>query len=116
MDDGRGRSRDTMRLADAAIATSSIQKRRWINNGRKVHHVIDPRTGLPASSKVLQCSVIADTTEQAEVAAKVGLINGSYSLSEVHTMGRALGVRGAAWITTDGVYLATEGWVGHVFT
>jgi len=113
MDDGYGRSLDTIGLADAAIATSSTRKPSWVNNGTSVHHVINPRTGQPASSDVVQCSVIADTTEHAEVAAKVGLINGSYSLSEVQPMGRALGIRGAAWITTDHVYLATAGWGSH---
>src|SRR5689334_25099889 len=59
-----------------AVATSSTAHRRWQRGGESVHHIIDPRTGAPAHSDVVQCSVIADTTEHAEVAAKLGVVLG----------------------------------------
>ena len=37
-------------LVDGALATSSIQHRRWQRGGRSYHHIIDPRTARPASS------------------------------------------------------------------
>jgi thiamine biosynthesis lipoprotein len=95
------------------VATSSVRKRRWLNDGAAVHHLIDPRTGLPAASGAAQCSAIADTAEHAEVAAKVGLIVGASSLDEDHALGRALGVRGIAWITRNGEYVASAGWKSH---
>jgi thiamine biosynthesis lipoprotein len=102
-----------IRIRDGAVATSSLWKRRWLHNGETVHHIIDPRSGQPASSGVLQCSVIADTTEHAEVAAKVGFIRGSGFLHERSELGKALGVRGIAWLTLDGTYRRTSGWRKH---
>ena len=100
-------------LRDGAVATSSRRKRRWVHNGEAVHHIIDPRSGQPARSEVLQCSVIADTTEHAEVAAKVGFIRGPGFLHECSELGKALAVRGIAWLTSDGAYRRTSGWRKH---
>jgi len=104
---------DYIRLRNGAVATSSLRKRRWLHNGDIVHHIIDPRSGRPAHSGVLQCSVIADTTEHAEVAAKVGFIRGPGFLHERSELGKALGVRGIAWLTLSGRYRRTSGWRKH---
>ena len=102
-----------IRLRDGAVATSSLRKRRWVHNGEAVHHIIDPRSGQPADSGVLQCSVIADTTEHAEVAAKVGFIRGPGLLHEHSELGKSLGVRGIAWLTLGGEFRRTSGWRKH---
>jgi thiamine biosynthesis lipoprotein len=118
VEDGRSDNGDDgalgyIRLNDGAVVTSSIKKRRWVHNGRTVHHIIDPRSGESAQSNALQCSVIADTGEHAEVAAKVGFILGPDSLDEASEFGRALGVRGVAWLTVGGEYRRTRGWKRH---
>ncbi len=64
-------------LQHQALATSTIAKRRWQQNGRVMHHLIDPRTGQPAQTRALSVSVIADRTSMAEVYAKVALILGT---------------------------------------
>lgn len=63
-----------LRLADGALATSSIAKRSWAP-GR--HHVIDPRTGAPAETDLLQATVWASTCTQAEILATHALLQGS---------------------------------------
>jgi thiamine biosynthesis lipoprotein len=55
-----------------AVATSSTLRRRW--SGR--HHVIDPRTGLPASSEIVQATVVADSGWRAEAGATLALLRG----------------------------------------
>lgn len=107
-------SLDYLKLRDGAVATSSVSKRQWTRNGSMVHHIIDPRTGQPAFSGVVQCTAIADTGEHADVAAKVGLILGVGSLSEDDEMSRALGLRGVAWVTAEGGYQSTLGWRSYV--
>ena len=62
----------TYLLLDLGAATSSTRKRRWGG----LHHVIDPRTGLPAASGVDEVSVVADTAVDAEILAKTMLIGG----------------------------------------
>lgn len=62
---------------DAGIATSSIVKRNWVTaGGRRHHHILDPRTGMPSTSNLIQATVIAPTLTEAEAMAKCMLILG----------------------------------------
>ncbi len=58
------------------IATSGVAKRQGLANGKPWHHLIDSRTGLPAQNSILAVTVLAKTTMQADVMAKVILILG----------------------------------------
>ncbi|MEZ4767445.1 MAG: FAD:protein FMN transferase [Caldilineales bacterium] len=64
-------------LGDGAVATSSIGRRRWQSGGKTMHHLIDPRTGQPSDSDLYSVTVLADTAEEAEVAAKTALMLGT---------------------------------------
>jgi thiamine biosynthesis lipoprotein len=66
-----------LRLLDEAIATSTTMRRRWNRGGRWLHHIIDPRTGAPAASDLVQATVLAPTAAAADVFAKTALILGS---------------------------------------
>jgi thiamine biosynthesis lipoprotein len=68
---------ETLKIAQGGVATSGKDYRRWLRNGRWQHHLIDPRTGLPAQTDVLSATVIAPTTVEAEIAAKVIALSGS---------------------------------------
>lgn len=67
---------DLLMLSAGAVATSGRDYRRWQQNGVWKHHILDPRTGRPAETEVLSATVIAPTTYEAEMAAKVTLILG----------------------------------------
>lgn len=67
---------DVLMVTDCGIATSGTDFRRWHTDGQPRHHIIDPRTGLPADTDVLAATVIAPTTIDAEAAAKAALILG----------------------------------------
>ena len=58
-----------------AVATSSILRRRWAAR----HHIVDPRTGSPVDSDVVQATVVADCGWRAEAGATVALVRGSAS-------------------------------------
>jgi FAD:protein FMN transferase len=62
----------TYLLRNLGAATSSTRKRRWGD----LHHLIDPRTGLPAATRLDDVSVVAETALDAEVLAKTLLISG----------------------------------------
>lgn len=64
-------------VSPGAVATSSVAKRQWKHNGQLQHHLIDPRTGVPAQTEWLSVTVWAETASEAEVYAKVLLIGGS---------------------------------------
>lgn len=63
----------TLLLKDMGAATSGTTKRSWDGG----HHLIDPRTGLPARSDLTEVSVLAWTAADAEIYAKVALLLGS---------------------------------------
>jgi thiamine biosynthesis lipoprotein len=65
-------------LSRGALATSSVAKRAWATD---LHHVIDPRTGAPASTALLQATVWAETAAEAEVLAKSALLTGPSAAS-----------------------------------
>jgi FAD:protein FMN transferase len=64
-------------LADAGVATSGITRRSWIGPGaRAAHQLLDPSTGEPAFTGVLQATAVAPTALLAEVHAKAALLSG----------------------------------------
>lgn len=62
----------TVMLRDQGAATSSVRKRRW---GAR-HHLVDPRTGMPARTGLEEVSVVAASGVEAEVVAKTALLLG----------------------------------------
>jgi thiamine biosynthesis lipoprotein len=62
----------TVMLRDQGAATSSVRRRRW----GEMHHLIDPRTGLPAATGLEEVSVVASSGFEAEVVAKTALLLG----------------------------------------
>ncbi|MDX6488554.1 MAG: FAD:protein transferase [Gaiellaceae bacterium] len=65
-----------VQLVSGAVATSGSGKRRWSRDGRIQHHLIDSRTGLPASSPWEQVTACGNTCVAADAAAKVGFLLG----------------------------------------
>jgi thiamine biosynthesis lipoprotein len=60
-------------VRSGGLATSSITKRSW---GPGLHHLIDPRTGRPADTGLVQVTATAATCAEAEVLAKAILLGG----------------------------------------
>lgn len=60
-------------LTDHGAATSGTSRRRW---GPGLHHLIDPRSGLPAASDLELVSAVTATAARAEVTSKGALLAG----------------------------------------
>ena len=71
-----GPSKPTVGLGSGGLATSSVLRRRWTSGGMPRHHLLDPRTGMPAETGLAQVTVVAASCAQAEVAAKASLLLG----------------------------------------
>jgi thiamine biosynthesis lipoprotein len=97
----------TLRVVDRGVATSSSLKRRWQVGDAMLHHIIDPRTGGPASSDVVQATVVAETACEADQLAKVALIAGSTEalkrLNRVSATEGVLVLRDGNVVQTDGL-------------
>lgn len=72
----RSGATQTVRFAGGGLATSSIVCRRWERAGQQLHHIVDPRTGLPASGPWRTVSVAAPTCAQANAASTAAIISG----------------------------------------
>jgi len=60
-----------------AVATSGIGARRWLRfDGTPGHHLLDPSTGHPAFTGLIQVSALAPTAVRAEALAKAALLAG----------------------------------------
>jgi len=65
------------------LATSGTSIHRWVHRDRVAHHLIDPRTGLPARTDIVQATVLARTAREAEALAKTAVIVGSDAALDV---------------------------------
>lgn len=85
------------------VATSGTSVHRWNVGGEIRHHLIDPRTGLPAETDVIQATVIAESALRAEALSKAAVIAGSVDGFALLQRAR---VRGAVLLTSRGDVLA----------
>jgi len=67
----------TIALEDAALATSGDYRRFHELGGRRVHHVIDPRTGTNATHDLAEVTVVAPTCARADALATALLVLGA---------------------------------------
>jgi len=63
-------------LPGGALCTSTVTARRWLAAETTRHHIIDPRTGLPADTSILSATVISETSAGAEIISKAALVLG----------------------------------------
>ena len=72
----RGRA-ESLQVADAAVATSGLDRRVWRRpDGSFAHHLLDPATGEPAWTGLVAATALAPTALEAEALAKAALLSG----------------------------------------
>lgn len=64
------------------VATSGVTRRAWATDGRRAHHLLDPATGGPAWTGIVQVTAKAPTALEAEVRAKAALLAGPASAAD----------------------------------
>ena len=83
-------------LSAGAVATSGITRRSWSGSGVSLaHQILDPASGLPAFTGIVQATALAPTALEAEILAKSALLSGP---------GGAVG-----WLPFGGVLVPVEG-------
>lgn len=67
----------TLRVIRGGVATSGITRRSWRGaDGAPAHHLLDPATGRPAFTGIVQATALAPTAFLADVHAKWALLSG----------------------------------------
>jgi len=66
----------SFQLLSGAAATSGISTRLWRTDHGFAHHLIDPSTGEPAWTGLVQATAVAASTLEAEIRANVALLSG----------------------------------------
>jgi thiamine biosynthesis lipoprotein len=86
----------TLELQQGAAATSGIGRRAWSDaEGRPGHHLLDPATGRPAFTGLVQVTALAPTGLEAELRAKAALLSGP--------------ARAAEWLPDGGATIDDDG-------
>ncbi|MEY9894768.1 thiamine biosynthesis lipoprotein ApbE [Catenulispora sp. MAP12-49] len=63
-------------IRDGGLATSGTAARRWTRDGRTLHHIVDPATGLSARTPWRTVSVTAASCLDANIASTAAVIRG----------------------------------------
>jgi thiamine biosynthesis lipoprotein ApbE len=92
-------------IHDGGLATSSTAARRWQRGGDVLHHILDPRTGLPAEPAWRTVSVAAGTCADANAASTAAVIRGRRALGWLAGLGLP-----ARLVDTTGVVFTVAGW------
>jgi thiamine biosynthesis lipoprotein len=92
-------------IRDGGLATSSTAARRWHRGGDMLHHILDPRTGLPAEPVWRTVSVAAGSCADANAASTAAVIRGRRALRWLGQLGLP-----ARLVDTAGAVFTVAGW------
>ena len=92
-------------ICDGGLATSSTRARRWQRGGDLLHHILDPRTGLPAEPVWRTVSVAAGTCADANAASTAAVIRGRPALGWLAKLGLP-----SRLVDATGVVFTVAGW------
>ena len=62
----RGTSLGVVKVVGKSVVTSGIYEHYFVQNGKKYHHIMDPRTGYPVDNGLTQVTVISDSSFDAD--------------------------------------------------
>jgi len=73
--DSRGEYVGILAVENKSVVTSGNYERYFMKNGKRYHHIIDPKTGYPSQSKIISATIISDNSIDGD-----GLSTGVYIL------------------------------------
>jgi thiamine biosynthesis lipoprotein len=100
-----GDAATTVALRGGGLATSSTTQRVWRRGGRAAHHILDPRSGLPAAIHWRTVSVAARSCVEANAASTAAIVLGGEARGRLEAAGLP-----ARLVHRDGTVAGTCGW------
>lgn len=92
----------TFAVRSGGVATSGIGRRSWLDrDGRPAHHLLDPASGRPAFTGIVQVTALAPTAIEAEALSKAALLSGP-------AQAERLLAHGGAIVLEDGNFVALQ--------
>jgi FAD:protein FMN transferase len=98
---------EVIALGGGGLSSSGIAARRWRRGGVTMHHIIDPRTGMPAPPVWRTVSAVAGTAVLANIATTAAVIRGNGAPAWLASRGVA-----ARLVAAGGRVHRTAGWPG----
>lgn len=95
----------TLMLEDRCAVTSGVYERYRQIDGRRYHHIVDPRTGFPAKSGLVSVTLIGEDAARLDALATAAIILG---LEESAALLASQGIE-AVFVTEQGQVLITKG-------
>ena len=74
---------DIISLSGHALATSGNYRNFYVQNGKKIAHTINPKTGYPAQQDILSSTVVAPTCAEADAFATAFMVMGMEKAKKV---------------------------------
>jgi thiamine biosynthesis lipoprotein len=71
----RGQSLGILKVKNKSVVTSGNYEKYFIRDGKRYHHILDPRTGYPSESSIISATIISDNSLDGD-----GLSTGIYIL------------------------------------
>lgn len=93
-------------VENKSIVTSGNYERYFMKDGKRFHHIIDPKTGYPSESKIISATIISDNSIDGD-----GLSTGIYILGVDKALNIIEAIRGvdAILVTEDKKVYMTSG-------
>ncbi len=100
-----GDSPSTVAITAGGVATSGTAARRWQRGSELLHHVLDPRTGMPARTPWRAITVAAPSALAANVATTTAVVRGETGLDWLRAQGLP-----AHLVAENGEVIRLGGW------
>jgi thiamine biosynthesis lipoprotein len=96
-------------IKDKTVVTSGDYERYFEKNGKRYHHILDPKTGYPSESGLISTTIVTGSSINADALSTATFVLGLEKGMEL--VGRLPGVE-AIFITSDKKVYVTEGLKG----
>lgn len=101
-----------IKAANKAVVTSGDYERFFEKDGKRYHHIIDPKTGYPAESGLISATIVADVSTDADALSTATFVLG---LDRGMKLVESLSGVEAVFITNDKKVYTTSG-LKNIFT
>ena len=92
----------TFAVVRGGVATSGVGRRSWLDrDGRPAHHLLDPASGRPAFTGIVQVTALAPTATEAETLSKAALLSGPERADQILVHGGAIVLEDGNFVVLD---------------